>query len=48
MMEKAYLEGIDLIDTLPLASEFNTKGFKKDVETIFSQDRWYELIMEPA
>ena len=46
MMEEAYLKGIELIDTLPLKSEFDTQSFKEDVEAIFSQDKWYELITE--
>ena len=42
MMEAAYLEGIDLIKTLPLKGDFDVEAFKKDVEKIFSRDKWYE------
>ena len=48
LMEKAYLEGIDQIANLPLELEFNTKEFRKDVEAIFSEHKWYESIMEAA
>ena len=48
MMEDAYLEGIDLISTLPLPGEFDVAAFRKDVETIFAVDKWYELAMEPS
>ena len=48
MMENAYLEGIDLISTLPLPGEFDVAAFRKDVETIFAVDKWYELAMEPS
>ncbi len=48
MMEAAYLEGIGLINTLPLEDDFDVAGFKKDVEEIFSRDKWYELAMEPS
>lgn len=48
MMEAAYLEGVELIDTLPLESGFDVTAFKEDVQAIFSQDRWYEVVMETA
>lgn len=48
MMETAYLEGIDLIHTLPLKSDFDVAAFKKDVEAIFAQDKWWELAMAAA
>ncbi|MCB0633949.1 MAG: hypothetical protein KDD15_29665, partial [Lewinella sp.] len=48
MMENAYLEGIDLISTLPLPANFDVAAFKKDVEAIFAVDKWYELAMEPS
>lgn len=48
MMEAAYLEGISLIDTLPLDGGFDVAAFKRDVEDIFSQDKWYEVVMEAS
>lgn len=48
LMEKAYLEGIDLIETLPLPSEFDIAAFKKDVALIFAQASWWEDVMEPG
>lgn len=48
LMEAAYLEGIELIKTLPLKSEFDVDAFKKDVEAIFAQEKWWEKAMEEA
>ena len=42
LMEKAFLEGIDLIATKKLAAPFDHQAFKKDVEAIFAQENWYE------
>ena len=42
LMERAYLEGIDLIKTLPLKSSFDVEAFRKDVAAIFTKERWYE------
>ena len=41
LMEKAYLEGIDLIGTLKLVAPFDHVAFKKDVEAIFANKDWY-------
>lgn len=46
LMEIAYLEGIELIKTLPLKSAFDVDAFKKDVEAIFAQEKWWEKAME--
>ena len=48
MMEKAYLEGIDMIGSIRLKGDFDIKKFKEDVKAIFSVDRWYELVMEAS
>jgi hypothetical protein len=48
MMEKAYLEGIDMIGTIRLKDDFDIEKFKEDVKAIFSVDKWYELVMEPS
>ncbi len=42
LMEKAYLEGIDLIKTLPLKSSFDVDAFRQDVAAIFAKAGWYE------
>lgn len=47
MMEKAYLEGIEMIGSR-IKTGFDIDQFKKDVEAIFSIDKWYELVMEAA
>lgn len=47
MMENAYLEGIDMIGTR-IKKGFDIAQFKKDVQAIFSVDKWYELAMEPS
>jgi hypothetical protein len=41
LMEKAYLEGIDLIGTLPLVAPFDQMAFRRDVEAIFADKDWY-------
>lgn len=41
LMEKAFLEGIDLIPTLKLAGPFDQVAFKKDVEAIFAKEDWF-------
>lgn len=47
MMENAYLEGIDMIGTR-IKKGFDLAQFKKDVQAIFSVDKWYELAVEPT
>lgn len=46
LMEAAYLEGIDLLETLPLSSKFDIPAFKGEVETIFAQEGWWEKMMD--
>jgi hypothetical protein len=41
LMEKAYLEGIDLIGTLKLVAPFDYQAFKADVAAIFANKDWY-------
>jgi len=41
LMENAYLEGIEKLQSLPV-KDFDAAGLKKDVEMIFSRDKWYE------
>jgi|APTNR8051073442_1049403.scaffolds.fasta_scaffold08830_4 hypothetical protein len=43
LMEEAYLKGIDKLKTLPVKERFDVDKFKKDVENIFSIDKWYEM-----
>lgn len=45
LMEKAYLEGIDLIGTR-VKKDFDAAQFRKDVEAIFSVESWYEGVKE--
>lgn len=47
MMEQAYLEGIDLIGTR-IKRDFDVAAFRKDVEAIFAEDKWYERVIEPS
>ncbi len=46
LMEKSYLDGIDLIKTLPLKSNFDVAAFKHDVEAIFKNSNWFEKAIE--
>ncbi len=46
LMEAAYLEGIDLIKTLPLKSNFDVAAFKRDVKAIFAEEGWYLQALE--
>lgn len=41
LMEKAYLEGIDLIGTLNLVAPFDHVAFKEDIEAFFENKDWY-------
>ncbi len=43
LMEEAYLRGIEQLKTLPVKGRFDVDRLKKDVEMIFSKDRWYEI-----
>jgi|APTNR8051073442_1049403.scaffolds.fasta_scaffold00517_16 hypothetical protein len=42
-MEEACLNGIEKLKTLPVKGRFDVDMLKKDVEMIFSKDRWYEV-----
>lgn len=42
LMENAYLEGIEKLGELPI-KDFDAAALKKDVESIFSRDGWYEM-----
>lgn len=44
LMEEAYLRGIEKLKTLPVKGRFDVDLLKKDVEMIFSKDRWYEMV----
>lgn len=43
LMEAAYLEGIDKLKTIKRLHNFDVDAFKKDVEAIFSKEKWYEI-----
>ena len=45
LMEKAYLEGIEKLGSLPI-EDFDVDSLKEDVEEIFSRDGWYERVVE--
>jgi hypothetical protein len=42
LMETAYLNGIELIKTLPLKERFDVGEFRRDVERIFGREEWYK------
>lgn len=41
MMGDAYLEGIDMLSSLLLSSEFDVALFKKDVKALFDREEWW-------
>lgn len=43
LMEEAYLKGIDKMAAIKSLENFDVAAFKKDVEAIFSQEKWYEI-----
>jgi len=43
LMEEAYLKGIEKLKTLSVKGRFDVDKLKKDVERIFSRDKWYEM-----
>lgn len=43
LMEEAYLKGIDKLKTFSLKNTFDVDRFKKDVQSIFAKEKWYEL-----
>jgi len=43
LMEAAYLNGIELIKTLPLKERFDVGQFKRDVDAVFGREEWYKL-----
>lgn len=43
LMEEAYLEGIEKLKTIKRLHDFDVDAFKRDVEKIFSQEKWYEM-----
>ncbi len=43
LMEEAYLEGIEKLKTIKQLRNFDVDAFKRDVEKIFSQEKWYEM-----
>lgn len=44
-MEAAYLNGIELIKTLPLKERFDVGEFKRDVEVVFGREEWYKGLL---
>lgn len=42
LMEAAYLNGIELIKTLPLKERFDVGQFRRDVEVVFGREGWYK------
>ena len=43
LMEEAYLKGIEKLKTIKQLRNFDVDAFKRDVEEIFSQEKWYEM-----